>query len=98
MPINRVSINSVSVNTVSVNTAVDLMHATVEAHGDREAIVDGRIPPGSQLREIRLAETTPETDRPERAADSLVIHRPSLSKAAYLAVNPLSRQSCVGRT
>ena len=28
-------------NTPSINTAVDLMHATVEVHGDREAIVDG---------------------------------------------------------
>ena len=35
------SINTVSTSTASTNTAVDLMRVTVEAHGDREAIVDG---------------------------------------------------------
>ena len=35
------SINTPSANRVAIRTAVDLMQATVEAHGDREAIVAG---------------------------------------------------------
>ncbi len=40
----------------------------------------------------------PEADRPEGAADPLVIHRPIVATPAYLALTRLSSQTCTGRT
>ena len=48
--------------------------------------------------EIDLAQAASKSNSPERAADPLVIHRPSVARPAYLRLTRLSSQTCAART